>query len=127
MELVRLFPLRPIRSHAELDRANEVAGQLAERGEENLSTDEADYLDVLGDLIEKYEDTHLPMPEHTAPAVELRAYMDARGLSQAEVARAAAVSSSTVSEFLSGKRPLGKRPASRLAAFFGVPIGVFLE
>jgi transcriptional regulator with XRE-family HTH domain len=53
--------------------------------------------------------------------------MDARGLSQADVARGAAVSSSTVSEFLSGKRPLGKRPASRLAAYFGVPIGAFLE
>jgi HTH-type transcriptional regulator/antitoxin HigA len=127
MDLVYSFPLRPIRSHSELDRANDVAGRLAERGEDNLSPDETDYLDVLGDLIEKYESAHFPIPEHASPADELRAYMDARGLSQADIVKGAGISSSTISEFLGGKRSLGKRPAARLAAFFGVPIGVFLD
>jgi HTH-type transcriptional regulator/antitoxin HigA len=127
MELVHEFELRPIRNDEDLKRANETAGQLAERGEANLNADEADYLDVLCGLIEKYEDARFPIAADFTPADRLRARMEARGMTQAEVARGAKVAESTIRDLLSGKSTLGKRSAARLATYFGVPIGVFLE
>jgi len=58
-ELVRQFPLRPIRSDAELDRAIALLDSLVDR--EDLDPDESDYLDVLGDIVEKYEGQEHPI------------------------------------------------------------------
>ena len=60
LELVKECPLRPIKSEAELGRATEVLGRLLRR--DDLDDAEEDYVDVLGDLIEAYEDIHWPMP-----------------------------------------------------------------
>ena len=49
LELVRAFPLRPIRIDKELDRAIAVIDALLDRG--RLTAAEGDYLDVLGDLV----------------------------------------------------------------------------
>ena len=61
LELVRTFPLRPIRADADLDRAIEIIDSLIDR--DDLDEGEADYLDVLGDLVHRYEDKHLPIQE----------------------------------------------------------------
>lgn len=127
LALIREFPLRPIRTEEECARATVVMDRLADRGEEDLAPGEADYLDVLATLVEQWEDVHVRIASHATPAEELRGYMDARNLSQADVAKAAGVSESTISELLNGKRSLGKRPAGRLAGFFRVPIDVFLD
>jgi antitoxin component HigA of HigAB toxin-antitoxin module len=60
LELIRRFPLRPIKSDAELNRATAVMNSLLDR--DDLDPAEADYLDVLGDLVERYEDKHYPIP-----------------------------------------------------------------
>jgi len=60
IKLVRKFPLRPIRSEADLDRATAMVKSLVVRLPE-LTPDERDYLDVLGDLVEKYEEVHYPI------------------------------------------------------------------
>jgi HTH-type transcriptional regulator/antitoxin HigA len=59
LDLVRRFPLRPIRNEKELDRAIAVIDALLDR--EQLTVAEEDYLDVLGDLVEHYEDQHHPI------------------------------------------------------------------
>jgi HTH-type transcriptional regulator / antitoxin HigA len=64
MALVSRFPLRPLRSERDLDRAAKIANELAVRG--NLSRWEHDYLDVLSDLIEAFA-TYF----HVSPAVFL--------------------------------------------------------
>jgi len=125
MELVHKFELRPIRNDEDLERANEIAGRLADRGEENLDADEADYLDVLCGLIEKYEDAHFPIAADFTPADRLRARMEARGMTEVEVARGAKVAEAAIREFLAGENPLDTEPAARLAAYFGVPVDVF--
>ena len=56
--LVRCFPLRPIRTESELDRAIAMVDALSDRAD--LAADERDYLIVLSSLIEKYEDDHYP-------------------------------------------------------------------
>ena len=65
-ELVRRFPLRPIRSEQDLDRAIAVVDSLIDKGE--LSQDEDDYLDVLGDLVRKYETENHPAPAAGSPS-----------------------------------------------------------
>src|SRR5437899_6952002 len=61
LDLVRQFPLRPIRSETELDRAIAMINSLLDR--DQLSPAEEDYLDVLGDLVERYEDHAHPIPD----------------------------------------------------------------
>ena len=51
LRMVRAFPLRPIRSESELDRAIEVIDSLIAK--EDLDSGLEDYLDVLGDLVHK--------------------------------------------------------------------------
>ena len=57
--LLRKFPLRPIRSDAELRRAVAVVDSLVVRGD--LDDGERDYLLVLARLVETYEDEAHPM------------------------------------------------------------------
>ena len=65
MELIRAFPLRTIRTDLELDRAIKVVDRLTDRGVNGLTADENAYIDVLSDLIEKYEDKHHAIEEST--------------------------------------------------------------
>jgi HTH-type transcriptional regulator / antitoxin HigA len=57
--LVREFPLRPIRSDAELDRAIAIIDSLITR--DDLKLGEEDYVDVLSDLVHRYEAEHDPI------------------------------------------------------------------
>lgn len=74
-ELVRRFPLRPIESDAELERARTILNELLDR--DSLDRDRADYLDVLGDLIDKYEEAHHPLPPISEVEM-LRHFLDTR-------------------------------------------------
>ena len=62
LDLIQGFPLRPLRSEADLDRAVLMLDQLIDIGLDQRSTDQSDYMLVLGTLIKEYEDVHYPMP-----------------------------------------------------------------
>src|SRR5581483_3709573 len=120
--LVATLPLRPIRSERQLDRAMKMVDSLLERPK--LSTAEQDYLDVLTDLIEKYETE--AYPAEPASDVEMLAHLlDARGTTQTQLAAAVGMAGSTISDVLRGKRNLRREHIGRLAAFFGVSPAVF--
>lgn len=123
LELVRRFPLRPIRSERELDRAIAVIDALLDR--DRLTQAEEDYLDVLGDLVERYEDEQHPI-EDVSEADMLRHLIEAKGVTQAAAARGARVAESTISEVLSGKRRLTRGQIEKLAAYFHVKRAVLL-
>jgi HTH-type transcriptional regulator/antitoxin HigA len=122
-ELIRVFPLRPIRSDEELDRA--IARVDALLASDDLGAGEQDYLDVLGDLIEKYESTNHPIPD-APPADVLRHLIDARGVTQAKVAADNRIAESTISAILSGKRVPNRKHVMTLARYFKVSPAVFL-
>lgn len=103
MELIEQCPLRPIRSERELKLATRTANQLALQAK--LSRDEADYLDVLSDLIEKYEDDVHVIKPTSAPQV-LSFLLDANAMTQAQLSRETGISKSTISAVLKGKRSL---------------------
>ena len=60
-DLLQAFPPRPIKSEAEYAAVQARVDALVDKGE--LTADEADYLSLLGMLIERYEADHDPMPE----------------------------------------------------------------
>lgn len=84
MELVREFPLVPLRDKAEFDEAVKVMKRLAYR-RSNLSTGESDYLTVLGDLIAQYEKRLPRLAEEMTPQQALNFLMDNNGLAQADL------------------------------------------
>jgi HTH-type transcriptional regulator / antitoxin HigA len=124
LELVRQFPLRPIRSEEDLARAIGVIDSLIDQDERDR--DEEDYLDVLGDLAARYESEHHPRPP-VADADLLGHLIEARGTTQAKVAEETGIAESTISSILSGKRGLNRRHIEILARYFKVKPGVFLS
>lgn len=122
LKLVRRFPLRPIQTEAELDQAIEVIDALLDKGK--LDPGEADYLDVLSDLVEGYEEEAFPQPE-VPDADMLRFLMEAKGVNQKAMVQGSGIATSTISAVLAGKRLLNRSQIGRLAKYFLVEPGVF--
>ena len=124
LELVRRFPLRPIRADGELDRAIAVINSLIDQDE--LNRDEQDYLEVLGDLVSSYEKEHHPLPP-VSDADMLRHLIESRDTTQAKTAAATGIAESTVSDILAGRRGMNRKHIEALAKFFGVSPMVFMQ
>ncbi|MBI2804643.1 MAG: helix-turn-helix domain-containing protein [Planctomycetes bacterium] len=122
LELIRQFPLRPIRDDAALDEAIAVINSLLDK--ERLSAGEKDYFDVLGDLIEKYEDANIIF-EPQPPSAILRHLMEAKGVTQAQIAKDCRIAESTISEVLNSVRKLNRNHIAKLSVYFHVEPGVF--
>jgi HTH-type transcriptional regulator / antitoxin HigA len=93
--------------------------------EKELDEGEQEYLDVLTDLIEKYETDHEPIPDASEADV-LRLLMESNGLSQMALARKVGIAQSTTGAVLHGTRSLTKEHVITLARFFNVGPGAFL-
>ena len=63
--------------------------------------------------------------EEVSDADVLEHLIEAKGVTQAEVARRAGIAISTISEVLSGKRSLNRVHIGKLAHYFSVDPGVF--
>jgi HTH-type transcriptional regulator / antitoxin HigA len=124
MKLIRKYPLRPIRSEHEYDRAVAAAMELDAR-REDLVSDEQDYLEVLAKLIADYDSEQHPVPDVSGPEM-LKNLIEFRGLSQVEVAEGAGLRESALSAILRGKRPMGRKTIETLARYFRVDPGLFL-
>jgi HTH-type transcriptional regulator / antitoxin HigA len=125
LELIQAFPLRPIRSERELDRAVHVINALLDRN--RLTSAEEDYLEVLSDLVQRYEDKHHQIPTADLTDAEMLGHLlEAKDVTQAQVARATGIRESRISEVLSGKRQLTRMQIGKLAAYFGASPAVFL-
>jgi HTH-type transcriptional regulator/antitoxin HigA len=61
IELLNGFPSRPVKSEADFFATQKVIDSLIDRGE--LTSDEEDYLDVLGTLVYEYEEKHVHIPD----------------------------------------------------------------
>ena len=124
LKLILRFPLRSLRTDADLQQAIDVMNELLDRPQRDEGED--DYLDVLSDLVEKYEREHHPI----APAGDgamVRFLLDLRELSQVGLARQTGIAESTISAVISGRRQLSRRHIGILAGFFQVEPAVFLS
>lgn len=123
LDLVRAFPLRPIRTDAELDQAVAVIDSLIDQ--EELKPGEQDYLDVLADQVEKYESEQHPLPA-VSEADMLRHLIDARDITQLKLATDTGIVESTISSILLGKRGMSRNHIVLLARYFKVSPAVFM-
>ncbi|MDB5304959.1 MAG: putative transcription regulator containing domain [Phycisphaerales bacterium] len=124
-ELVRLFPLRPIRDEHEYDAAVAVMNQLAVRDEETLDQGEQDYLDAISTFVGVYDAQNFNLTELVTPLSALKHLMDANEMSIADLGRVIE-SQSAASMIFNGKRAISKSQAKALAGRFKVDAGLFL-
>jgi HTH-type transcriptional regulator / antitoxin HigA len=122
LELIQKFPLRHLRSDRELATAINIVDSLIAK--KHLEPGEQDYLDVLTDMVEQYEEETIPMPA-VSDADMLRHLIEARGIKQIKLAQEVGISMSTISNVLNGTRKLTRNHISVLANFFGVSAAVF--
>ena len=121
--LVKVLP-RPITTEREYDQAMKLAGQLMEKGEGRLSPEEGKLLDLLGILIEDYDDRRYPLGNHD-PVTVLAELMEVRNVTAKDLwpvfgSRGAA------SDVLHGRRGVSKNQAKKLAQFFHVTADLFI-
>lgn len=127
MDLVCRFPLRPIRSRRQYDEAGKILDELATRGETELDRGEADYLSVLSDLVEAYDQKHCQSTSDDRPVHEnIADLVREQGMTQSEFGRLLGVSRPLANLLLNGRRELQKRHILKLAEQFRLDPGYFL-
>jgi HTH-type transcriptional regulator / antitoxin HigA len=112
-----------IRSEKEYRRLLGAAKRLMETPDEKLAPEEGRLLELLGVLIEEYEDRVHPLPT-VEPHEMLRHLLEENHLRPGDLGDI--LPKSRVSEILSGKRSISKAQAKDLAKRFRVPVDVFL-
>lgn len=121
--LIQVFAPRPIRTQRQLRAAYDEIDRLMRL--KKLSADQRDYLELLSMLVEKYEAAQAP-PADVSQSQMLEHLLEARGVTQAEVAKATGVSASLLSSVRAGRRELSKENVRKLSAFFNVSPAVWL-
>lgn len=121
IELLKTFPPRPITAEEELMATQEAIDSLLDKGE--LTSDERDYLNVLGTLVYEYEQTLEPIPDIYGIEL-LKALVEEFDLRQKDLVPIFK-GESIVSDILHKKRGLTTEHIQKLAEFFGVSPAVF--
>lgn len=121
MELTQAFPPRLIKNETEYAAVQARVDALVDKGE--LTADEADYLSLLGMLIERYEVEHHPMPELRGVAL-VKALMAEGNLRQRDLVPIFKTES-IASAVLNGHRQLTVGHIDKLAHFFDLPHALF--
>jgi HTH-type transcriptional regulator / antitoxin HigA len=121
LELVLDLPLASIKSGKHLEDAQKVMDRLLAKGD--LDYGEETYLDALSDLVAAHEDEHHAI----APASDadmLRHFLEARGVTQAQLSRDTSIPKSTISDVLAGKKRFSRPMIRKLADYFRVDVTV---
>ena len=98
---------------------------LAIRGEDGLDQDELDYLDVLTNLVEAYDEQHCPVVEEGTPLDRLKSLLEHSGMSTADLGRLLG-SSGLASQLVLGRRQLSKAHIRILSRHFKLDANYFL-
>ena len=116
---------RPIRNSREHRRALEQVEALIRQHGPHPPRAEGELIAVLSTLIERYELARFPRRK-PSPAETLAHLIDAKQVTKADVARAAGIPRSTITNVLAGRRQISKDNVSKLARYFCVDPTVFL-
>ena len=125
LELIRMFPIRPITSAREHAAAQAILDRLAGRGD--LTKGQLDYLAALVRFVEDYERDRFRLTAKGLTPVELLRYlMEQNDMSTSDLGHVLG-SRGLASEVLNGKRGLSKALIRRLSERFRVDPALFLE
>src|SRR4051812_23063373 len=112
IQLVRQFPLRPLRGVKDYDAAAAALDELA--GRTDLTTGQRDYLDALTVFVEAYDRAHhTPQRAEATPLELLKAMMEHRAMTTTALGEVVG-SKGVASEILNGKRALSKSQVFKL-------------
>jgi HTH-type transcriptional regulator/antitoxin HigA len=124
IELVKKFPLLPIRSDAQHKAAIRVSLELGKK-DGRMTAVERDYYRVLAMLIRDYESRRIRDVALASPQELLRLLAEEHNLKQVDIGKIIG-HDSHVSAFLAGERNLNKAEAIKLGTYFGVDPAAFL-
>ena len=129
LDLVRRFPLRPIRKEAEYDQAIEILKDLVSRADRpGLTAGESDYADALGQFIDVYEQANYRI-EHVlkTPIERLKYLIEQQGMNTTDLGELLGSGPGQASLILNGHRQLSKSHIRKLADHFKVSPALFLR
>lgn len=122
--LVAMYPPRPLRDRVDERNVEEIIDALAGHA---LSEDQEDYLDLLSDLLLKYQDEQRRSNRgNRSVHARLRYLLNESGTSATKLAKLLGCSQPLVSLILNGKRELSKDSIKRLSAYFRLDASYFL-
>ena len=126
-DLVRQFPLVPIKTEKHYDAALAFLQSLAMRDEASLDSGEQSYLEALTQFVEDYEQQHHRIAvEDLKPLDVLKYLMAENGMKAIDLGKLLG-SRSIASQILNGKRGLSKTHIRVLAGRFNVEPSLFFE
>jgi HTH-type transcriptional regulator/antitoxin HigA len=127
LDLVRRFPLRPIRSEADYDRALDILRDLIGRADRpGLTAGESDYADVLGRLVGEYDQRYSSILKQKSSPLEILKYlMEESGMTTTGLGKLLGSGPGQASLILNGKRELSKANIRTLAERFKVSPALF--
>ncbi len=120
--LIQQFPPRPIHSNEQLRAVQARLDALIDL-ERELTTDEEDYLDILGTLVWEYEQTLEPIPDIYGIEL-LKVLVKDRGLRQKDLLPIFKAES-IISDIFNGRRQLTTRHIQELSEFFCISPAAF--
>ncbi len=125
MELVRAFPLRPIRREAMAAAGRGILRGLAGRDDPAAN----DYKYVLASLVADYERWagHLPEKEDVTATELIRRLLDERGVSVDQLAEQVDVSPGALADMLEGHCDWSRSAMVGVCGFFGLRPELFLR
>jgi len=112
-----------IRTEEEYRRLLGTAANLMEKPEDDITEEEGRLLEMLGILIEEYENRAHPLPK-AKPHKMLAYLLKEKGMKPSDLW--AVLPKSRVSEILNGKRSISKAQAKQFAELLRVPVDLFL-
>jgi hypothetical protein len=123
--LVALYPPRPLHDGVDERNVEEIVMEMA--GHE-LTADQEDYLNLMSDLLLKYQLERGRRKAGRRPVHEkLKYLMEQAEMTAGDLAKLLDCSQPLVSLMLAGKRSLSKQNISRLANRFRLDAGYFLQ
>jgi HTH-type transcriptional regulator/antitoxin HigA len=126
MQLIRRMPLAHLNSRRDYDLACGLLDELSVKAERELTAGESAYLDVLIDLVERYEREEFEsLIPQVGPVEALRFLVSENDMSASDLGRLLG-NRALGSAVLSGKRQLSKAHIVKLSARFGVSPWLFL-
>jgi HTH-type transcriptional regulator/antitoxin HigA len=127
LELVRRFPLVPIRNDAHLKQAVRMIDELSIIDEEKLSMGQSDYLMVLSDLVERFEDAHDPFEAAFDDGIDaLRYLLEQHQMTASDLGRLLG-NRQHGAAILRRARQLSKANVLKLASHFNVSTDLLLR
>jgi HTH-type transcriptional regulator/antitoxin HigA len=115
-------PIRPLRSAADYEAA---IAEIRSLWAAKPGTPEHDRLEVLGILVEAYQDEHVPI-DHPDPVEAIKFVMEQNGKSRADLAKIVG-SSARAAEILRRRRPLTLALVRALEREWGIPASLLVQ